>query len=149
MSMIGVALGNPNMSDSDIFREVNEMIPDASIIKATKDVIKDEIIKLCPQRMKSMIYLLVKLKVISPGKDMNQIVQEFFDGLLNETPNEEVTNEANNEVANEITNEEAIDGQGVTSNAKVLLKICKVIAKLDAKIDNLTEYHKTGKWPDN
>ncbi|KAJ4862810.1 hypothetical protein T069G_03764 [Trichoderma breve] len=120
MSMIMVALGNPNMSDSDIFREVNEMIPDASVDKAVKDVIKDEPIKLDPQRMK------------------------YF-----ETPNEEITSEAANEVANEGTNEETIDGQGLISNAKALLEICKAIAKLDAKIDNLTEYHKTGKWPDN
>ncbi|PKK46613.1 hypothetical protein CI102_7793 [Trichoderma harzianum] len=105
------------------------------------------------------------------GKDVNEVVEdmmveisdrfttnqlssrthsEFRLTLNNSKEGEVITEEVVPRVLGEIFNDEIMDGPGVSSSMeKLLLELHGELAKLNAKMDNLTQYHKTGKWPDN
>ncbi|KAF3063332.1 hypothetical protein CFAM422_009938 [Trichoderma lentiforme] len=67
---------------------------------------------------------------------------------LNSRDPEAITEEVVETVLGKISNED--DEPGVSSSVeKDLLEVHRELAELNAKMDILTQYHKTGKWPDN
>ncbi|KKO97398.1 hypothetical protein THAR02_10499 [Trichoderma harzianum] len=69
---------------------------------------------------------------------------------LNSKDPKVITEEVFPRVLGEIFNDESLDGPGASSSMEKLLpELHGEFAKPNVKIDNLTQYHKTGEWPDN
>lgn len=88
-------------------------------------------------RLKLMLRLMRDMKIIYSSRDPEEIAKEIVAKVLNEASSED-------------TNDESMDGTYVSSSIKKdFLELRSEFAKLNAKIDALTQYHKTGRWPDN
>ncbi|KAK4084479.1 uncharacterized protein Triagg1_959 [Trichoderma aggressivum f. europaeum] len=118
------------------------------------------------QRKTSVQDRVVKRTPRDPNKDvevdkgLEGMLDEVADGLIGDNQSWVVRSalhlvlkhisKIDREIDDEISNEKSMDGPSVSSSVeKSLLELSRDVAELRAKIDNLTAYHKTGKWPDN
>lgn len=120
-----MTLGDPNKGvDVDKFVTAVFGIDVNEVEKFIDEAIESHI----ADHLVSMTRLALRLTLNS--RDPEAITEEVVETVLGETSNED-------------------DEPGVSSSVKDLLELQGEFAKLNAKIDNLTQYHKTGKWPDN
>ncbi|KAL6701819.1 hypothetical protein J3F84DRAFT_17010 [Trichoderma pleuroticola] len=87
--------------------------------------------------LRSISRSIFRLEFKDSSKDHEEIIDKVVAGVLNEA-------------VGEVSDEESMDGLSVFSSVeKDVLDLHGMVAKLDAKMDILMEYHRTGKWPDN